>query len=96
MTCSICIEALAESPRVGFKNNFVDNGCDSNRVESVKSHDKSHNHGLAKRIVARKNAPTKAPMVKTVRKMNSADEERITRLFRNAHALAKNNRPFTS
>ena len=86
---------LGESPRVGWNNRFVGDGCDSMRVESAKSHATSHNHQLAEQVVARLHAPTKAPIVKTVRKMNIADEERITRLFRNAHALAKNNRPYS-
>ena len=34
-------------------------------------------------------------MVKTVWKISFPDEERITRQFRNVHALAKNNRPFS-
>ena len=61
MFCEICQSASQLDRSLAQKNVFVDAGCTSLRLESIKIHETSSNHLKAITIVAAKSEPVKKP-----------------------------------
>lgn len=93
MFCKVCEEATAADATVGHKNSFV-SGTAQLKVESIKLHEDSRNHKSARAILLAKKNPHETPVVKFLFTLNSNTMEKLTKLFKTCHALAKHNRPF--
>ena len=76
------------------KNSFTSGNCQF-KLESIKLHEESHNHKLAKAIVAAKKQPHETPAVKFLRTLNNKTLDKFTKLFKTSHALENHNQPFT-
>ena len=64
-----------------------------NDHEKSRLHQKAHDHIISKEKSATEKAQSEAG--RALLKLKSAEKNRLTYLFRNAHAIAKNNRPLT-
>ena len=95
MFCEICQSASQLDRSLAQKNVFVDAGCTSLRLESIKIHETSSNHLKAITIVAAKSEPEKTPAFKMICSLNKDTLEKLSKLFRTCHALAVYNRPYT-
>ena len=95
MFCKICQSASQLDRSSAQKNVFVDAGCTSLHLESIKIHEKSSNHLKAITIVAAKSEPEKTPAFKMICSLNKDTLEKLSKLFRTCHALAVYNRPYT-
>ena len=87
MFCSIFKEATAVDVSLTHKNSFVSGNCQF-KLESIKLHEESCNHKLAKAIVAAKKNPRETPAVKFLFTLNSDTLDKLTKLFKTCHALA--------
>ncbi|XP_069134264.1 zinc finger protein 862-like [Argopecten irradians] len=89
MFCTLC---KTEKTSTG---SFI-TGCQNMRLETVKSHDNSESH---RKIVLAKKAQTipthQTEGVRVVSMMHKSTLAKLSILFRNAHAIGKNGRPFT-
>ena len=92
MFCEICQSAFQLDRSLAQKNVFVDAGCTSLRLESIKIHETSSNHLKAITIVAAKSEPEKTPAFKMICSLNKDTLEKLSKLFRTCHALAVYNR----
>ena len=70
MFCEICQSASQLDRSLAQKNVFVDAGCTSLRLESIKIHETSSNHLKAITIVAAKSEPEKTPAFKMIFSLN--------------------------
>ena len=52
------------------------------KLESIKLHEESRNHKLAKGFVAAKNLPHETPVVKFLLTLNSETKEKLTSSFK--------------
>ena len=77
------------------KGPFVVGSCNFKR-SSLVDHQNSSGHGLAMKHVKNKYAkPGESEADKCIEKLNSAVINKLDKLFRTAHAVAKHNRPFS-
>ena len=71
-------------------------GCHNFKLDIVKGHDLSEGHRIAVDHV--KHSAKKvgeSPAEKALKQLNVAVFEKLEKIFRNAHAIAKNNRPYS-
>ena len=94
MMCITCIDASKIKPNVAVKNSFV-NGSSSGKHDTIVRHEKSTNHVQAIAIMAAKNKPYEAPASKMIVQLNQSVVEKLSLLFRNAHAVAVQGRPIS-
>ena len=93
MHCLACKEFCTKDAL--RKGPFVQ-GTDVFRLEYIRDHEKSQSHKQCALIAAAKKAPKNSSVAeKTIATLNKAQTARMKLLFRTAHALAKNGRPFT-
>ncbi|XP_071486689.1 zinc finger protein 862-like [Diadema antillarum] len=96
MFCTVCRETQTKGAVGGRGQNLFYVGCKNLKLEAVKKHETSENHRVALRIKAANDAPPGTSQAeKAIRKMNETVVNRLTHLFRNAHAISKQCRPFT-
>ena len=81
MFCEICQSASQLDRSLAQKNVFVDAGCTSLRLESIKIHETSSNHLKAITIVAAKSEPEKTPAFKMICSLNKDTLEKLSKLF---------------
>ena len=92
MFCAPCRE---HSKKTGKPLVFVV-GTDNFKIESIKVHEKTPGHKLCfERDVNVKKTVEETPAGKCIASIDKAQFSRLEKLFRNAHALAKNARPFS-
>ena len=77
MFCEICQSASQLDRSLAQKNVFVDAGCTSLRLESIKIHETSSNHLKAITIVAAKSEPEKTPASKMICSLNKDTLEKL-------------------
>jgi hypothetical protein len=94
MICTMCRTAGKIDPTILAKNSFA-SGCQSFKLESIKIHEASNKHIIAKEIVKSIEALEKQPTRKMLTILRKDDIEKLSRLFRTCHALAMKNRPFS-
>ena len=94
MFCSFCKEAAKTSKDVGAQNSFV-TGCQSLKLESIKLHQVSLNHQKSTKIIEGRTSVTATPAFKIICSLNKDILEKLEKMFRNCHAIAMNNRPFS-
>ena len=71
-------------------------GTQNFKLESIRGHEKSQTHMKCARIASAMKAPTSTSIAeKTLTSLNLAQSEKMDKLFRTAHAIAKKGRPFT-
>ena len=96
MFCKICRASNVPGATGGKKQNSFYKGSNTFKVETIKKHSASENHRLAvDRERARRAAPGTSQAEKMLKGMNVAAVNRLKLLFRNAHAVARNCRPYT-
>ena len=90
LVCTYCTE-FAEIRTLEFIT-----GCKSYKSDSIKKHEdsKQHDRSLAK-FKAQQLPKSQSAASKIVRKLNSSIIHKLTKMFRNCHALVMNNRPFS-
>jgi hypothetical protein len=95
MTCTTCIEFF-QSDKIS--NPFI-SSCSNLRASAVTDHEQSKTHMKAIVALSAKGKSTTEKMVseagKTVELLKSSEVHRLAYLFRNAHVIAKQNRPLT-
>lgn len=90
MFCKVC-----KSSKLAEKSIFID-GSSNFKLDSIKSHNVSTPHLRAVQAVENlKKAPGTSEASKALMMMHDKQKDRLIYLFRTAHALAKNARPFT-
>ena len=88
MRCKVCIKYE--------KNGTFSTGCTNFKIEAIRKHDRSLGHTThMARYKAETAKPGTSEAVKCVIQLNKALFAKLSILFKNAHALAKNNRPYT-
>ena len=93
MTCNICIEYE--------KTGTFVTGCTNFRLETIRIHQNSEGHIMntkkckAKSVEKLDNTQTQSEAKRAVLMMNRAAFTKMTFLFRNAHYIAKSNRPYS-
>ncbi len=96
MTCSLCTEASQIEPKVAKKNSFVGEGTCTLKFETVKSHERSNNHLLAKNVMKAKKDPSgSGTVIHIIKNLTKAHSEKLSILFRTCHGIAATNRPFS-
>ena len=96
MFCKTCRDSNVTGERGGRGQNSLYKGSNTFKLETLKTHGASENHQLAvDREKARKAAPGTSHAERMLKGMNLAALNRLKLLFRNAHALARNCRPYT-
>lgn len=96
MTCKYCIDYEGVSRSQNNTNTFI-KGCKNWRLSAVTDHEKSNFHMRACDFVKSKSMSTSekkgTEAGRTLLSLQKADITRLQSLFRNAHAVMKNNRP---
>ena len=100
MKCSTCIEKYAKKSQGNMKGQFTFlTGCTNRKVSAVTDHEISKAHVKAvEQTTAKERSVTevvKTPAGKAINLLNQANRQRMCYLFRNAHAVAKQNRPMS-
>lgn len=104
MSCSVCCTyEKNENKHDAGKNlknmNTFISGCVNFRLSSVEDHEKSVTHKKAHEYLTNcsktVDEKSKSDAGKALNKLKSAEKGRLMFLFRNAHAIAKNNRPLS-
>lgn len=92
MFCDVCLLY----PNLRDKDSkFVKDGCSNFHIKSLRTHDKSEAHQKCiSHDKAKKSTPGSTPAEKIIQKMNEIEFQKMQILFRIAHSLAKNGRPF--
>ena len=90
MKCDICIQAHL------LKDNPFVKGCATLKINAIQRHEisKDHNKSVEK-VSAAKTLPGESPAEKALNSLTKAQNQRLTFLIQNAHAIAKKARPFT-
>ena len=89
MLCEICKE-FNETPGP------FSTGCNTFRLNSIKSHEQSESHEKCWKLFNAKNAdPGSSEALVMLLRMNDDVVEKLSRMFRTVHAMAKNGRPFS-
>ena len=95
MTCTTCIEFF-QSDKIS--NPFI-SGSSNLRASAVTNHEQSKTHMKAIVALSAKGKLTTEKMVseagKTLKLLKSSEVHRLAYLLKNAHAIAKQNRPLT-
>lgn len=91
MSCMFCKQyatkdAQRSGPFVVGNQNF--------KLETIKQHEASQGHQHCVRIAFAKKSPASTPAEVALATLYASQTERLGRLFRNAHAIAKAGRPF--
>jgi len=107
MQCKRCVEYYGKqgnkSEREGTgklrgQNSFI-NGCYNLRHSTVKDHDETNSHQTAVDALSRNTLPAstvaQSRAGKALRALKASDRIRLGYLVRNAHAIAKQNRPLS-
>ena len=100
MTCSSCIEFYGESahinPNLKGQNTFLV-GCNNMRLSALLDNEKCKAHQDACRTLATKTASTvevsQSKAGKSLTLLKSTQRAKLSLLFRNVHAIVKNNKP---
>ena len=80
----------------GKKRGLFVVGTQNFKLESIRKHEKSQAHMKCARIASANKAPPNTSIAeKTLSLLNRAQSEKMDKLFRTAHAIAKKGRPFT-
>ncbi|XP_062616970.1 zinc finger protein 862-like isoform X1 [Saccostrea cucullata] len=88
MFCTFCKEA-------GVISDFC-RGSTSFRIDSVKKHENSDSHKHSTVVATNKTKePGTRPAEKALQNLNKENVKKLEILFKTAHALAKNNRPYS-
>ncbi|XP_053385072.1 zinc finger protein 862-like [Mercenaria mercenaria] len=102
MKCSICIsyfEGKVSDPSNLRGNNTFISGCTNRKISAVTDHENSKSHLKADSYYKSKSSSCEevlhSPAGHALMSMKSAERHRLAYLFRNIHAVAKNNRPLT-
>ena len=74
---------------------FVKDGSTNVRHSNLIDHNKSAGHVLADKHLQNSRNVAESEAAGALKKMNEAAFDKYTKLFRNAHAIAKHNRPFS-
>ena len=86
---------VTKHPNLKGQNTFL-KGCSKRKISAVTDHEHSQMHTKA---VEQKNVKTstveESKAAKVLRSLKENERYRLNILFRNAHAVIKNNRPFT-
>ena len=91
MTCQTCIKYEPKNTE-----NVWISGCSNFKKYALDKHNTSKNHtDYERQNKAEQAEPGTSTAEKSLTAMNSVVQNRIKRLFRNAHALAKHSRPYT-
>ena len=98
MTCTICIEYVKTSKLTEFENlkhkyQFLA-GCSNMKISAVQNHEQSKLH-LTSTSAKLASETTDTPARKALASLNESQREDLETKFRNAHAIAKNNRPIS-
>lgn len=102
MQCCVCLDYFKDthSPtntKLKGQNTFI-SGCSNLRVSTVIDHEKSNAHDVAFKSKKAKQSPVTVAQSragKALRALKEADRTRLGYLIRNAHAIAKQNRPLS-
>ncbi|XP_077980195.1 E3 SUMO-protein ligase KIAA1586-like [Glandiceps talaboti] len=79
-----------------YSNGSFVRGSTNLRHEALKTHENSDGHKYAKQYLDAKNAaPGESVAERALQSMNTATIDKLSKLFRNAHALAKKSRPIS-
>ncbi|XP_052820539.1 zinc finger protein 862-like [Mya arenaria] len=100
MTCSTCVSFYGTNPPTNTnlkgQNRFI-LGCGNMRVSAVVDHEKSKSHQDACSRLAAKSASlvevSQSKAGKTLTLLKASQRSKLAMLFRNVHAIVKNNRP---
>ena len=94
---SVCIDASKSGKLAPPKRpNMFINGCDSGRLESVELHEGSKYHQEANKWFITSNMkPGETPVEKALCKITDDVKQKMDKMFRTCHALAKHNRPLS-
>jgi len=101
MTCSYCIELYGNDGKSTHSNlkgqNAFITGCTNMRISNIVEHEQSKSHVKASEVHKAKSCTEvevrQSHSAKAL--LKSADKNRLCNLFRNAHAIAKKNRPLS-
>ena len=98
MSCVVCIKYATDSKATN--SSFV-KGSSNFKLEYIKDHEKSVSHERCVRVSAAQSQKSetekthKTPAEAALASLNKAQTDRLQKLFRSAHAIAKKGRPFT-
>lgn len=101
MTCSYCIELYGNDGKSTHSNlkgqNAFITGCTNMRISTIVEHEQSKSHVKASEVHKAKSCTEvrQSQSAKALLSLNSADRNCLCNLFRNAHAIAKKNRPLS-
>ena len=91
ISCSLCRKYPSDQTK---KCKFII-GTNNMKLESIIDHEDSTVHGQSLAKEKAKQNPTETPAAKILRSLNREQSERVSLLFRSAHAIAKKGRPFS-
>lgn len=103
MTCSVCIQNgnIQRTSNLKGQNKFLE-GCSNFRISTILDHETSTSHKAAVSAISAKVAAAKSggnlrstEAGKAYLALKQAERTRLLYLFRNIHAVMKNNRPIT-
>lgn len=94
MICTTCRTAGKIDSSILSKNSFAA-GSQSFKLESIKIHEASNKHQLAKQVVKSIVAPEQRPAHKILTTLRQEDIDKLSHLYRTCHALAMKKRPFS-
>ncbi|XP_023932929.1 zinc finger protein 862-like [Lingula anatina] len=92
MTCLLCKEHAGTSDSI---NNFV-TGTTNFRIEAIKSHERSkcHERAVSIKQASESTGPAESQAGRTLQSLKAHERDRLSILFRNAHAVAKHHFSF--
>lgn len=103
MTCSYCIELYKNGntstpSNLKGQNAFL-TGCTNMRISTIVEHEQSKGHVKASEVYKASSSNAvevrQSHSAKALLSLKSVDKNRLCNLFRNAHAIAKKNRPLS-
>ena len=94
MIWTTCRTAGKIDPTILAKHSFA-SGCQSFKLESIKIHQASNKHIVAKEIFRSIEVTEKQSARKMLTILRKGDIEKLSHLFRTCHVLAMENRPFS-
>lgn len=103
MTCDICVKFYGSTSNTNQnlrgQNKFI-TGCSNLKISTIVDHETSKGHVIAvEKTEVQKNKNADVVMQsnagQALKQLKSAERHKLAFLFRNAHAIAKNNRPLS-
>jgi len=95
MVCLWCLEFKdkLDGKKLTKSKQFLE-GCTSYKSESVAWHEKSAAHIMASNLHDAKENPESTPATQALSQLNTQYSDKLSILFRNAHAVAKHRKSF--